>query len=336
MYVVYSVHISIDPKRHEADAKIIGITETEDEAYLLAIKEYCDLVWPGGGELGQVISRTRELLSIVKDHSKTPKSRYDAVSDMYTFWHPWDHSDWSNVEDRIEVRRIDTNNATVINSAFQSRVNEVELEVYEDLRNNLQDVLHYSDDLSGADLTGINLSGVNLKGVDLSGADLTGVNLTGLDLIGTIFKDANLSNANLTEANLRGANLWGANLSGTIFSKAMYDSQTVWPDSFDCRSVGAIGPKADLSGRDLSGVNLTEVNLRGINLTRANLTEAILSGANLRWANLSGASLRETNLWNADLSGTNLSETILTGAKYNSETIWPEGFDPDRYGAFKL
>ena len=121
MYVVYSVHISLDPKRHEADAKIIGITETEDEAYLLAIKEYCDLV--SGGELGQVISRTRELLSIAKDHSKTPKSRYDAVSDMYTFWHPWDHSDWSNVE--VEVRRIDTNNATVINRAFQSRVNEV-------------------------------------------------------------------------------------------------------------------------------------------------------------------------------------------------------------------
>ena len=46
MYVVYSVHISLDHKRHEAEAKIIGITQTKDEAYLLAIKKNT-VIWNG-------------------------------------------------------------------------------------------------------------------------------------------------------------------------------------------------------------------------------------------------------------------------------------------------
>ena len=56
-----------------------------------------------------------------------------------------------------------------------------------------------------------------------------------------------------------------------------------------------IEPRADLDRAYLSGVNLRGTNLRG----------AYLRGANLGWANLSGA------IW-------------------NSETVFPEGFEiPD-------
>jgi hypothetical protein len=43
----------------------------------------------------------------------------------------------------------------------------------------------------------------------------------------------------------------------------------------------------------------------------------------LRRANLSGAILRRANLSGADLSGAN-----LRGARWDSDTIWPDGFTP--------
>ncbi len=69
-------------------------------------------------------------------------------------------------------------------------------------------------------------------------------------------------------------------------------------------------------------------DLRGANLTGANLTGADLSGAYL-----SGADLREANLAGADLSEAFLSDAHLRLARYNADTKWPEGFDPEAAGA---
>ena len=79
-----------------------------------------------------------------------------------------------------------------------------------------------------------------------------------------------------------------------------------------------IEPGADLSGvnfsgSDLSGRNLSGANLSGANLSRARLTRADLTGANLRGANLTGATLRGAN---------------LKGAVADTDTQWPEGFNP--------
>ena len=52
-----------------------------------------------------------------------------------------------------------------------------------------------------------------------------------------------------------------------------------------------------------------------------------LSGANLSGADLSGADLRMTNLFKA-----NLSKADLRGARYNKDTKFPEGFDPEAAG----
>ena len=49
--------------------------------------------------------------------------------------------------------------------------------------------------------------------------------------------------------------------------------------------------------------------------------------------NLSGANLRGADLRRADLSGADLSGADLSGAKYNSETTWPAGCDPEAAGA---
>ncbi len=78
---------------------------------------------------------------------------------------------------------------------------------------------------------------------------------------------------------------------------------------------------ADLRGIDLSYANLYRADLLGANLSGANLHRANLSGANLQGADLREASLREVNL-----NGVNLQNAI-----YNSETIFPRGFNLDEH-----
>ena len=69
--------------------------------------------------------------------------------------------------------------------------------------------------------------------------------------------------------------------------------------------------------------SLKGANLSGANLSVTRMSDANLRGANLFGANLSGAGLREANLRYAD----------LRGAKYNADTKWPKGFDPEAAGA---
>jgi len=78
------------------------------------------------------------------------------------------------------------------------------------------------------------------------------------------------------------------------------------------------GARADLSIKDMRGVDLSEANLaeayaRSANLERANLQGADLSRANFREANLRGANLKRaclrlTNLLDADLRDADLTD----------------------------
>ena len=77
---------------------------------------------------------------------------------------------------------------------------------------------------------------------------------------------------------------------------------------------------AKLGGADLHKADLWGANLHGAILLATDLCEADLIGANLRGANLHGAGLRGAK---------------LGGARYNDETIWPDGFDPEAAGAIK-
>jgi uncharacterized protein YjbI with pentapeptide repeats len=173
----------------------------------------------------------------------------------------------------------------------------------------------------GTILIRANLSYTNLSSAALEGADLRGANLTASNLEG-----ANLENSYLYRAVLCGCNLSGVNLQGAKMALALYDSQTVWPENYDYRNCGAVGPRANLAGAylntanlrgaDLQGANLRGAYLSGADLTGANLQEAALSGANLQGALLTGAYLRKAKLVNvelqfADLRGADLTEAIL-------------------------
>ena len=109
------------------------------------------------------------------------------------------------------------------------------------------------------------------------------------------------------------------------------------------RQWGSVLVLLDVAGANLAGANfaefeligldLSQANLLGTNLAEADLSWANLSGANLAGANLTGAQLIEADLRAADLTGTKLTGTHLTGARYNRETRWPDGFDPQTAGA---
>ena len=81
-----------------------------------------------------------------------------------------------------------------------------------------------------------------------------------------------------------------------------------------------------LIGADLSWANLSGASLHNANLSGADLSGAYLWGASLHNANLSGADLYETRLYNANLSG----------AKYNSKTIFPACFKPEKEGMVRV
>jgi phospholipase C len=77
---------------------------------------------------------------------------------------------------------------------------------------------------------------------------------------------------------------------------------------------------ADLSGKnmqgvDLSGALLNNANLNGANLQKAFLPNAVLTGATIRGTNLQNADLAGGNLAGADLRGSNLQHDDFTNAK---------------------
>lgn len=165
-------------------------------------------------------------------------------------------------------------------------------------------------------------AGRPLNGVDWSGESLHSVELNGANL-----RNASLRNADLRNADLRNADLYFANLSGAKLSRA--DLRGAFLSGVNLRDVALLNG-ADLSNAYLNGANLRDAILSEAKLNGAILHDAFLLGADLRRANLSEADLAGANLHNAFLFGVNLQ-----GTKYNSQTIWPENFNPIDFGAVK-
>ena len=82
--------------------------------------------------------------------------------------------------------------------------------------------------------------------------------------------------------------------------------------------------KADLSYKNLNGLDLKESNLGEANLIHADLREANLSNADLKYANLINANLAYADLRNADLKEANLRKVNLLGTKIDYPIACPE------------
>jgi len=89
---------------------------------------------------------------------------------------------------------------------------------------------------------------------------------------------------------------------------------------------------AMLQESDLSGCNFQDADLRG-----ANLMGAIMVGANFCRANLSVDNLGgSTKLQGADLTSAILNQCNLAGATYDSNTLFPQGFNPEAAGMLNV
>lgn len=60
-----------------------------------------------------------------------------------------------------------------------------------------------------------------------------------------------------------------------------------------------------------------------------------LRGEDLKDAFMADVDLSDTDLRGVDLSAADLDGAYLVGAVYDAHTRWPEGYDPQRYGAVK-
>ena len=100
---------------------------------------------------------------------------------------------------------------------------------------------------------------------------------------------------------------------------------------------------ADLQGQDLHGAdfsqamltvaNFSGADLRGVNFQRATLWFVNFSGARLAGADFSGAWLPGAKLQGVDLRGVNLAAAEIRYARYDEQTLWPDGVDPQKRGA---
>ena len=175
-------------------------------------------------------------------------------------------------------------------------------------------------DFTNADLTGSTLTGANLIGADFSGATLTGANLDGVDLSATtltgvvsggitgtpaalptgwslvagylIGPGASLEYANFTNANLDGVDLSSFDLTGVV-SGGITGTPAALPTGWSLVAGYLIGPGADLSHKDLTGMSFAGLNLGGVdflgaNLTNASFLNATVSSSVFYFANLTG------------------------------------------------
>lgn len=150
----------------------------------------------------------------------------------------------------------------------------------------------------------------NAKGANLSGMNLSHIYLDGCT--GVTFEEADLSQADLSyawfvncEFNMQKANLYGADLKHAV----------------------------------LSIVNLTKADLRGANLNDASIYQTDFTGSDFRDASLGFRAwgrviMENTNLCGTDLRGIKNTEGVYVwkNAIYDSNTLWPEDFDPVQAG----
>jgi len=151
---------------------------------------------------------------------------------------------------------------------------------------------------------------------------LNNLRLRKANLPGIEFEYASFENSDLSEANFQDASLRNANLRWAILEEAnLTNAEISFSDISNAGLTNAI-----LSGARIRLAYLIDSDMRLVNLKNADLGDSILRGVDL-----SGAELQGTNLKSADLEG-----AILKNAKYNSKTIFPDGFSPVEAGMIEV
>ena len=124
-------------------------------------------------------------------------------------------------------------------------------------------------------------------------------------------------------ANLEGQLLWWADLADASLRRANLTHTNL--------------EFSTLARASLSQATFIQAWLYGVNFIDADLTYADFTGSNLEYANVFGANMFHVNLSDANLSNLrNWDEAFWLAARYNANTIFPEGMNPDEYAMFEL
>lgn len=137
--------------------------------------------------------------------------------------------------------------------------------------------------------------------------------------------------------------LVGANFEGKNLHRIVFDGKILHDCNFSnglLRNAAFVG--ADLSRAKFRGAKLMNAYFMGAILKDCDLQSAVLVGADFTSADLTGA-----NLSNTDARFCSFKRAVVKGAHvgvldpkavdwedaiYDSETIWPVGFDPTAFG----
>ncbi len=225
------------------------------------------------------------------------------------------------------------------------------------------------DQYGAADYSGMDFSGCDVSDIDFGATNLSGAEFKGAYFYRTNFEAANLENTNFDGARVSRDATFPANFDVSkhklVPTSILNDGESPWQASYaaggqsdsymriytppDYKVPDFKGENLDnlsylaswLPGSDMesaslrftnfSASNLEEVNFKGADLTGAILYNALLDRADLTGANLEGADLRWTRL-----TDVKLDQAILKNALYDNTTEWPEGFDPEKAGAFLI
>lgn len=214
----------------------------------------------------------------------------------------------------------------------------------------------------------------DFSGMDFSGCDLTNINFGTADLSNTKFKGAylrtTLTKAKLDGADFNGARISSSTSFPEGFDKSKFkliptaevnENSAGWAVSMggltSALSSGYPPPTKtvpDFPGEDLSklslfsswmpgsnmkGAKMHLTDWRATNFEGANLSEVDATGAVFFDSTLDKADLTNADLTGADLRFTSMEDAKLDGAKlknalYNDKTVWPDGFDPAKAGAY--
>ena len=123
------------------------------------------------------------------------------------------------------------------------------------------------------------------------------------------FDDVDLSGAVLENANLEGVIWCGTNLSRANLKSADFYWAVLFTSNLSY---------ANLEEAEFQGADLKEVNFQGANLIKANFGRDNLGGS---------TQLQGANLSHAQTKGAN-----FVGAEYDTHTVFPELFDPEKEG----
>lgn len=188
-------------------------------------------------------------------------------------------------------------------------------------------------DFTSAYLYGASFDNINFKNTNFSGANLGDVKIYNSNLEGSylgnlenLSSNIDFKNVNLKNANLKNVKFDGADMENTNFQGAILNGASFWNGNFK---------NSDFTSTDMKNTIVSKANFEGANFSDADLSVIIFNNTILENANLKNANLEHCYFKNANLKGANLKDAKFRETIYNRNTIFPDEFDPEKFGLLK-